>query len=295
MGAQKADRVSNRPLRTSPLRASLLALVLVALVGVLAVSSHQIYRYYAEGRHAAQQFGELAQLIRTPEQVEPPAGAGVPKPVENGAEQTQAEDDAEQAQAAAYAQAVAAYEKYATLFEQNADMVGWIRIDGTPVNYPVTQTPECPDFYLKRDFEEKPSNYGVPYAVEDCDVLLPSDNITIYGHRMKNGTMFGSLDEYKAESFYREHLLIHFDTRAGFGDYVILAVPITTPGEFAYDRFVQTEDAAAFAEYVERCRSLALYDTSVTAAYGDKLLTLSTCEYSEESGRLVVVAKRMIG
>lgn len=115
------------------------------------------------------------------------------------------------------------------------------------------------------------------------------------GRGTKNGTMFGALADYRSEAFYRDHPLIHFDTGAGFGDYVILAVLITTLSEFPFERFVQAEEAAAFDEYVNRCKALSLYDTGITASYGDKLLTLSTCEYSEESGRLVVVAKRITG
>lgn len=95
------------------------------------------------------------------------------------------------------------YDQYGALFEQNPDMIGWIAIDDTTINYLVMQTPDRPDFYLKHDFEKQCSDYGVPYAAENCVIDPQSDNITIYGHHMKSGKMFGVLEDYKSEAFYR--------------------------------------------------------------------------------------------
>ena len=172
-------------------------------------------------------------------------------------------------------------------------MVGWISIDGTTINYPVMQTKDNPNYYLKRNFEKEYSDLGTPYIQEDCD-LLSSDNLIIYGHHISGNRMFGALEDYKSKSFYEEHKTIHFDTLTQQGEYEIVAafktVAYSSEG-FRYYDFVRAESEEEFNAYVETCRELALYDTGVTAEYGDKLITLSTCEYSAANGRLVVVAK----
>lgn len=188
-----------------------------------------------------------------------------------------------------------AREKYAAVYEQNPDFVGWISVDGTQINYPVMQTPDNPDYYLKRGFDKSYSDYGVPYMQENCDPEQ-SDNRIIYGHHMKNGSMFSGLCRYESEDFYRAHRIIRFDTLAGFGEYEVLAAFCTVADAqqgFAYHRFIDAEDEAAFDGFIATCKSLALYDTGVTATYGDKLITLSTCEYSRADGRMVVVARRI--
>jgi sortase B len=184
------------------------------------------------------------------------------------------------------------YEQYGDLIIQNGDMIGWIKIDGTIIDYPVMQTPDRPDFYLKRGFDKQPSDYGVPYAAEGCAFDPQSDNITVYAHHMKSGKMFGELENYKQEAFWREHSTIRFDAFTGFGTYEIIAVFKVNPADFPYTQFINAAEQADFDEYVRRCRELSFYDTGLIARYGDKLLTLSTCEYSAEGNRLVVVAKK---
>lgn len=180
--------------------------------------------------------------------------------------------------------------------EQNSDFVGWISIDGTNIDYPVMQTIDNPNYYLKRSFEKQYSDYGVPYVQENCDLGL-SDNCVIYGHHMNNGSMFADLCKYADEDFYREHKIIRFDTLSGFGEYEVVAVFKTAAYSeqgFKYYHFVNAEDETAFNEYISQCKELALYDTGVTAEYGDRLITLSTCEYSRQNGRMVVVAKKIV-
>lgn len=161
------------------------------------------------------------------------------------------------------------------------------------LDYPVMQTKDSPDFYLKHAFDKSYSSYGVPYLAENCDVGI-SDNLVLYGHHMNNGTMFSDLCKYASEDFYREHKTICFDTLDSFGEYEVIAAfkTVAYSGEgFKYYHFVNAESAEAFDEYIAECKALALYDTGVTAEYGDKLITLSTCEYSRTNGRMVVVAK----
>ncbi|MBE7002167.1 MAG: class B sortase [Ruminococcaceae bacterium] len=184
---------------------------------------------------------------------------------------------------------------YAGVYELNSDVVGWIRINDTKINYPVLQTPEWVNYYLKRDFNGQYSKHGAIYANESADVFLPSDNVTIYGHRMKDGSMFAALHDYKDKAFYDEHPYINFDTIYERHTYKIISVFITTAtveSGFAYHEFVEG-DPFTFPAYVEKCKELSLYDTGETAVYGDKLITLSTCEHDIEEGRLVVVAKQI--
>ena len=187
--------------------------------------------------------------------------------------------------------------EYAPIYELNSDVVGWMRIEGTKVDYPVMQTPDRKDYYLKRNFSKQYSGHGCLYAREECDLTRPSDNITIYGHHMKDGSMFAVLSKYRngGLDFYDEHRYITFDTLTEHHTYEIFAVFATTAtiGEgFAYHDYIDcTEDE--FNEFVRLCKKLSFYDTGVTASYGDKLITLSTCEYTRVNGRLVVVAKRI--
>ena len=139
------------------------------------------------------------------------------------------------------------------------------------------------------------TDYGVPYVQENCDLAL-SDNCVIYGHHMNNGTMFADLCKYESEDFYQEHKTVRFDTLSGFGEYEIVAVFKTVAYSeqgFKYYHFTRAESAEDFDAYITQCKALSLYDTGVTAEYGDKLITLSTCEYSRKNGRMVVVAKRI--
>lgn len=186
--------------------------------------------------------------------------------------------------------------RYAEVFRQNPHTVGWIQIEGTQVNYPVMQTPDSVNYYLYRDFNRDNNNHGCIYAREQCDINKPSDNITIYGHWMRDGSMFGSLQQYKKQEYYEEHPIIIFDTMTERHTYQIIAVFRTTASVgkgFTYHRFVDAANEAEFMEYVNTCKQLAMYETGYTAQYGDKLITLSTCEYSQTNGRLVIVAKRI--
>lgn len=186
-----------------------------------------------------------------------------------------------------------AYEKYGALYEQNNDFVGWISINGTNINYPLMQSIDTPDYYLKHNFEKSYSDYGVPYVDEDCAVGL-SANTVIYGHHMKNGTMFSSLVNYADRSYFEEHPIIAFDTLYGFGEYqVIAAFAFDTNNEtFRYNECIDMNEEQ-FDEFISECMSRCAYDTGYTAEYGDELLTLSTCEYTHTNGRFVVVAKKV--
>lgn len=188
-----------------------------------------------------------------------------------------------------------AREKYAEVYAANSDFVGWISIEGTAIDYPVMQTVDHPNYYLRRGFDKEYSKHGVPYIQEDC-VLGSSDNLIIYGHHMNDGSMFADLCSYKNKAFWQTHPTIRFDTLEGFGVYEIVAVfktVVYSQNGFRYFDFVELDDPARFDAYIARCKALSLFDTGVETGYGDKLITLSTCEYSRENGRMVVVARKV--
>ena len=183
------------------------------------------------------------------------------------------------------------------LYLENADMVGWIQIEGTGIDYPVMQTPADPSYYLKHDFEKNYTDYGCPFMQADCDALAPSDNLIIYGHNMKDGSMFANLAKYRNKDFWQAHKTIWFDTELGSRVYEIFAVIHTTvqadaTDAFPFYRFVDAAAPEDFAAYVSACKARALYDTGIFAEYGDKLLTLSTCDNITDNGRWLVIANK---
>ena len=186
--------------------------------------------------------------------------------------------------------------EYQALYARNNDLVGWIQIPDTNIDYPVMQSPYEANFYLHRNFDKQYSYGGTLYARETCDVFAPSDNVTIFGHRMEkpDGSMFYQLDKFKNQSFWQSHQYFSFDTLYAHHTYQIICV-FKTHGEngFPYHRFDNAGSKEKFDEFVATVKDMAFYETGITAEYGDKLMCLSTCEYSLGNGRFVVVAKRI--
>ncbi len=182
--------------------------------------------------------------------------------------------------------------KYSDLYAQNNDFIGWIKIEDTVIDYPVMQSKDSPNFYLDHNFIKEYSRFGVPYMQENCS--LSSDNIIVYGHNMKNKSMFNELTKYKNKDFYNTHRYIQLDTLSEQRKYEVICAFKTVAyinNGFQYYNFVNSNTEEDFSAYIEKCQALSFYDTGVRAEYGDKLITLSTCEYSQNNGRLVVVAK----
>ena len=136
--------------------------------------------------------------------------------------------------------------EYGELYLQNTDMVGWLSIAGTNINFPVMQTPNNPNYYLKHNFEKEYSDLGTPYVQENCD-LLTSDNFVIYGHHIKGQKMFGALENYKSKAFYEEHKTVCFDTLTKRGEYRIFKLTRIITLEMLSDTF----DKKSFPELDE--------------------------------------------
>ena len=233
-------------------------------------SGVMLARQMTDRKQSAEAFAQVASLIREPETADP-------------TQEAETEPTSEPAEEAV--PVLTAFETYEAVYEQNPDFVGWLSIEGTAIDYPVMQSPGEPDFYLKHAFDKSYSAYGTPYVQADC-MVGSSDNLILYSHHMKDGSMFAGLCDYESEDFYREH----------FGEYEIVAVFKTvaySAESFKYYHFINAESEEDFEDFITQCKELSLYDTGVSAEYGDKLITLSTCEYSRTNGRMVVVAKRI--
>lgn len=187
--------------------------------------------------------------------------------------------------------------EYKALYAENPDTVGWLRIDGTGIDNVVMYAPDEIDKYLHTDFYGNYSYRGCLFVDEYCDILS-SDNLIIYGHNMKDYSMFGSLMYYVSEDFYRQHKLISFDTIYEKQTYEIVAAIKTElvpegSDEFKYYEYTGSGDEDSFSEYVKFIEENKLYDTDAELSPGDKILTLSTCAYHSEDGRFIVVARKI--
>ena len=172
------------------------------------------------------------------------------------------------------------------LFEANRDCIGWICIPNTAVNYPVMFTPKEPQKYLRKNFEGEYSVSGVPFL--DGNSTPECDNLIIYGHNMKNGTMFSAVTQYRNKDYCTEHPVIEFETAEGMKQYTVFAVVYVKNNDDWYD-FHTAADETEFNAKIEEIKHRALYDTGITPEYGQQLLTLSTCYGATKSDRIMVI------
>lgn len=240
-------------------------IAMVVCLAVFLASGGMLVKRYFEDRQAENEFAELQSMI------DPNAATG------EGAESNSA--------------------KFAALRDQNSDFIGWISIEGTNLNFPVMYATNNKDFYLRHDFSKEYSVYGVPYLDEKTTLGAndQSENLIVYGHNMKTGTIFGCLTGYKKADYYTEHPLIQFDTVYGDGTYEVFAafsIDVAQDTSFVYNQYVDM-DEETYNTYVDEVISRSDVDSGIRPEYGEQLLTLSTCEYSSDNGRYVVVARRV--
>ena len=239
--------------------------VVILLIGIMLISSYFIYKNMQEDKEQEEIFEELENIVTTNETNE---------------EKEQQEDNV----------------NLNKLYKINNDIVGWLKIENTNINYPVMQTKDRPDYYLRKNCYKEYSVFGTPYIDENCDIEK-GNNLIIYGHHINGNKMFGELENYKNEEYYNKHKFIKFYTLNEKAEYEIISVFKTTVYNdkgFKYYQYYNLEDEREFETFINKCKELSLYDTQKIAKYGDKLLTLSTCEYSQNNGRLVVVARKII-
>lgn len=183
---------------------------------------------------------------------------------------------------------------YENMHRENPDFAGYLNIEGTKIDNPVMYSPEDPEKYLERDINDKKSSSGLPFIDAACSPEPASDNIIIYGHNMKNGTMFGTLTDYEDKNYYKAHPVIRFDTLKEERMYDIIyafydRVYYEDEKDFRFYDFIDYADEDDFNRTMKEFKDKAIYDTGVEAHYGDKFITLVTCSYQEENGRFVVM------
>ena len=291
----------------------ILNILIVIFAGVFLVSAGVLGKYIWDSAAQRRKEQEMALLVDRPqtrptpppETVPPettvPSASGETAPSTEPTEPVETEPPYEYEEVVTESgETVRILKDYAELFRLNNDLVGWIQIPDTKIDYPVMQTPDSEDYYLHRDIYGDYSRHGTIYVRESCDVFAPSDNVTIYGHNMKDGSMFGGLMKYKTKGadFYHHHAYIDLNTLYENARYVIFAIcevdiRSTQPDYLPFWQDVRFESAERFSSYVERARSLSQLRCSVDVQPGDRLLTLSTCITSDQNKRLLIMARKL--
>lgn len=190
--------------------------------------------------------------------------------------------------------------KFENLYKENSDFVGWVKIPGTNVDYPVMFTPndsEYGEYYINKNFSGERSSAGIPFIDRNCMLDPPTDNIIIYGHNMNSGKMFHDILKYEDREFYETHKIITFDTLYGDGEYEVVAafygqILPEDSTDFKYYQFVNAGSEEEFMDFINNVKRMSVVDTGVSVKYGDELITLSTCAYHVKDGRFAVIAKK---
>ena len=178
-----------------------------------------------------------------------------------------------------------------SLIAENSDCIGWLRISGTKIDYPVMQTKGNPQYYLRRDFNKQYSYMGTPFMDSRCDINY-DNNLIVYGHNMKDGKMFADLLRYKDKEYCKLHNIINFIIPNEVQKYEVVAVCKVKSDDEWYEYTCQ-KNKDSFNNLTPHIKDKSLYQIDEPIEYGDNFLTLSTCEYSQKDGRLIVIAVRI--
>lgn len=181
------------------------------------------------------------------------------------------------------------------IYELNHDLIGWLTIPGTNIDYPVVQTQNTA-FYLDHDFYGKENVNGQIILEPKCDPFTPSYNLVISGHRMNSGAMFGNLNAYAKQDYWAQHKTIEFDTLMQRRTYVVFGVFYSADYDEHEEGFRYNADIRYRIDaenWLSEVAENALFDTGVDARFGDEFLTLTTCVKTSYTGRFVVVARRI--
>lgn len=187
---------------------------------------------------------------------------------------------------------------YQKFFDANEDMIGWLHIPETEIDYPVMQTMDDEEYYLHRNFFKENDRNGTLILDTDSDINKTSNNLIIHGHNMKSGAMFAALKDFEDAEYAKEHSRILFYTEDEKREYEVIAVfrsKVYTAEDkvFKYYQFFEAKNQEEFDNFYNNIKKLSEFDAGVTAEFGDEFITLSTCEYHTKNGRLVVVGKRI--
>ena len=240
--------------------------LILLLSALVAISGYKIYKEVTTQQKEIEKFDELQEIVEE-----------IPDNTETKNEAISTEEPVE---------IIEKSRNLAPLFERNSDCIGWICIPETNINYPVMHTPSNPQRYLRKNFDKEYSNAGIPFL--DGNNTLDGDNLIIYGHNMRNGTMFSDLTQYRNEDYCIEHPVIEFETARGLKLYTVFAVVYVKNEDSWYD-FYAADDETDYKNKIDEIKRRALYDTGITPEYGQQLLTLSTCYGATKNDRIIVI------
>ena len=173
------------------------------------------------------------------------------------------------------------------VIEKNNDCVGWVYIEDTQVNYPVMYTPYEAQKYIDKSFDLKSSSYGVPFIEAKC--TPNGDHVVIYGHNMKNGSMFAVIKKYRDKEFFDSHPVIEYETTEGCRSYTVIAMCELHAKDKWYS-YLNTSDSEEFESQISRILTRAVQKSDIEIIHGKKLLTLSTCQGGDDNTRRVLIA-----
>lgn len=276
--------------------------LLVIFAGVFILSGIYLFGYFSETGSAENDYNQLESLYQQNTQATTPTVSG----------NVQSSQPTE-------TQPPTIHPSLQPIHALNDDVIGWLNMSDIKISYPVVQCWEDEDFYLSRDFYGKENIAGCPYIPWSCDAFKPSDNLIIYGHNLRSGGMFRNLTKYDEKSYWEQHPTFTFQSLYGEPQtYRIFAVFKTAgrsftedgnPWGYPYHTMSNFDNEEEFNQFIANVKGAAFqgknaykgasfYDTGITPVYGDKLICLSTCEYTIRdpdgsfNGRLVVMAVR---
>lgn len=179
-----------------------------------------------------------------------------------------------------------------SLQSQYPDVRGWLTIPESGIDYPVLQSsPEEPEYYLRRDYRGNYDINGSLFLQADC-ILGESGNLTIYGHNMNSGAMFGNLDQYASYDYWKAHPRVFFQTPEGMEEYRIAAVLKVDVSMFDFQR-TSFQSPQELEAYVQQAKELSLFETGVDGIGCEETLTLVTCSYEWKQARNILVAVKV--
>lgn len=170
----------------------------------------------------------------------------------------------------------------------NPEIIGWIKIENSMINYPVVKTSDN-EYYLSMDFYKNKSKSGCIFMDYRNDGRFTDLSTIIYGHNMKDGSMFNGLHKYKSYTYYREHPVIKIYTFYGIKEYSIIAVYIAEADDIAYDIYFDTTES--YHNYKTAIDENKLYETGIELSDNKRTLVLSTC-YGKTDRFLVIAQEK---
>lgn len=169
--------------------------------------------------------------------------------------------------------------------------VAWVEIPDTKISYPIMQKKGYPEYYLHRNYKGDYSYSGTPFLDERCDVQH-SNNSIVYGHNMKDGTMFSKLLDFKNQDYCKSHSKINLVIEGEKTEFTLYAVAKVKSDDTWYS-YTDNADEETFYNLISHIQNKSLYLSDKEIKYGDFFITLSTCEYSQDNGRLIIIGTRV--